>query len=159
MCSTCSPEGRNWLPFPGFEGTTAALFNPLRGKPVETVPGSYQTANVLEHKYAEAGYILARVVIPPQGWSMAGPCIYVIDGVIERVDEGRAGSSARRCQARMAAFVGVRHVTLDEIERRLLLVSDIPGLQVRSTLPGRRPGNAPGAASEAEVCRRHGGLR
>ena len=128
--------------FPGFEGTTAALFNPLRGKPV-TVAWIYQTANALEHKYAEAGYILARVVIPPQKLVDGGTLhLTVIDGVIERVDvKGVPDRQRGVVIARVAALVGVRHLMLDEIERRLLLVSDIPGLQVRSTLTaGKTPG-------------------
>ena len=43
--------------------------------------------------------------------------------------------------ARMAGIVGEPHVTLAEIERRLLLVSDLPGLRLRSTLAaGSTPG-------------------
>jgi len=44
-------------------------------------------------------------------------------------------------QARLASLIGERHVTLGEIERRLLLASDIPGLALASTITR---GNAPG---------------
>jgi hemolysin activation/secretion protein len=128
--------------FPGFEGRTAALFDPLRGKRV-TVAWVYATANALEHAYAEAGYFLARVVIPPQQLVDGGPLhLTVVDGVIERVEVKDVPKRQRAVvMARLAGLVGLHHLTLDEIERRLLLVSDLPGLHVRSTLAA---GNTPG---------------
>ena len=43
--------------------------------------------------------------------------------------------------ARTASLIGLRHVTLNEIERRLLLASDVPGQSLTSTLErGATPG-------------------
>ena len=128
--------------FPELENRTAELLDPLRGKRV-TVAWIYDTANALEHAYAEAGYFLARIVIPPQQLVDGGTMhLTVIDGVIERVEVRDVPKRQRAvAAARLKAVVGVHHLTLDEIERRLLLVSDLPGLQVRSTLTaGSRPG-------------------
>ena len=72
--------------FPGFEGETQAVVGPLGGQRV-TVAELYAAANALEHAYAAAGYILARVVVPPQKLVDGGPVrLSVVDGVIERVD-------------------------------------------------------------------------
>ena len=36
--------------------------------------------------------------------------------------------------ARMASLIGRRHIKLEEIERRLLIAGDVPGLRLKSTL-------------------------
>jgi len=128
--------------FPEFHGETAALLDPLRGKQM-TVAQIYEAASTLEHAYAAAGYVLARVVVPPQKLVDGGTVRFtVIDGTIERVDVSAVPERQRAViAARMAAIVGEPHVMLDDIQRRLLLVSDLPGLQLRSTLArGDTPG-------------------
>jgi hemolysin activation/secretion protein len=128
--------------FPGFEGATAAVVDGLRGKRV-TLAQIYEAASALERAYAAAGYVLARVVVPPQRLADGGAVRFtVIDGTIERVDVGAVPERQRAVvAARLGGIVGEAHVTLDEIERRLLLVSDLPGLRLRSTLAaGSTPG-------------------
>jgi hemolysin activation/secretion protein len=128
--------------FPGFEGETQAVVGALGGKRV-TVAELYAAASTLEHAYAAAGYILARVVVPPQRLVDGGPVrLSVVDGVIERVDVSAVPERQRAVVAgRMAAVVGAPHVTLAEIERRLLLVGDLPGIALKSTLAqGTIPG-------------------
>jgi hemolysin activation/secretion protein len=128
--------------FAELQGRTTALLGPLRGARM-TVAQIYAAANSLERAYAAAGFILARVVVPPQKLVDGGPVRFVvIDGTIERVDTSAVPERLRGAvAARMAPIVGKPHVTLDDIERRLLLVSDLPGLQLRSTLArGETPG-------------------
>ncbi len=128
--------------FPEFESQTAALLDPLRGKRL-TVAQIYEAAASLEHAYAAAGYVLARIVVPAQKLVDGGAVrLVVVDGVVERVDVSAVPERLRDVvAARMAAVVGKPHLTLDEIERGLLLVSDLPGLQLRSTLAaGVTPG-------------------
>jgi hemolysin activation/secretion protein len=128
--------------FPGFEGRTAAILDPLLGHRV-SVAHIYELANDLERAYSDAGYFLARIVIPPQQLVDGGTLhLTVIDGVIERIDVKDVPESQRAVVSdRMAPIVGLHHVTLDDIERRLLLASDVPGLQLRSTLSaGDKPG-------------------
>ena len=121
--------------FPGFDRETAATVDALSGKRV-AVARLYDVANDLEHAYAAAGYFLARVVIPPQKLGDGATVhLTVIDGVIERIETKDIPERQRSIvMARMAGIVGVHHLTLKEMERRLLLVADLPGLQVRSTL-------------------------
>lgn len=121
--------------FPEFQSQTAALLDPLRGKRM-TVAQIYALAGELERAYAAAGYILARVVVPPQRLADGGAVrLVVIDGVIERVDVSAVPERQRAVvAARMASIVGKPYITLDEIGRRLLLVGDLPGIQLRSTL-------------------------
>ena len=141
-----APPGADKLPLSlgrvgiegGFDelaGAGAAATNALTGGPV-TVADVYRVANELERAYAAAGYVLARVVVPPQKLEKGGALrLVVVDGFIESVDVSRLPASQRAwIAARMAPLVGLRHVTLGEIERRLLLASDDPGLRLRSTL-------------------------
>jgi hemolysin activation/secretion protein len=128
--------------FPGFEGATSALLGPLQGKRL-SVAQIYDAAAALERSYAAAGYVLARVVVPPQKLVDGGAVrLSVVDGVIERVDVSAVPERQRAVvAARMAGIVGEPHVTLSEIERRLLLVSDLPGITLKSTLAqGTTPG-------------------
>lgn len=128
--------------FPEFEGETASLIGPLGGERL-TVAQIYKAAATLERAYAAAGYILARVIVPPQRLVDGGPVrLRVIDGVVERVDVGAVPERQRAVvAARMAGVVGEKHVTLAEIERRLLLVGDLPGISLKSTLAqGTTPG-------------------
>ncbi len=128
--------------FPGFEGETQAVVGPLQGKRV-TVAELYAAATTLEHAYAAAGYILARVVVPPQKLVDGGAVrLQVVDGVIERVDVSAVPERERAVvSARLAGVVGEPHVRLSEIERDLLLVGDLPGIALKSTLAqGTNPG-------------------
>lgn len=128
--------------FPGFERTTAGIVGPLAGKRL-SVAEIYAAANELERSYAAAGYILARVVVPPQHLADGGTVRReVVDGTIERVDVSAVPERQRAVvAARMAGVVGEPHLMLSEIERRLLLVSDLPGLRLTSTLAGgAKPG-------------------
>jgi hemolysin activation/secretion protein len=128
--------------FPGLEETTASVLAPLRAGTV-TVAKIYEVANDLERAYADAGYFLARVAIPAQQLVDGGPLkLTVIDGVIERIDAKEVPERQREVViARLNPLIGRHRLTLDEMERRLLLVSDIPGVQVRSVLsPGDTPG-------------------
>ncbi|HEX3882632.1 MAG TPA: ShlB/FhaC/HecB family hemolysin secretion/activation protein [Stellaceae bacterium] len=128
--------------FPGFEGTTAGIVGPLAGKRM-SVAEIYAAADAIERAYAAAGYILARVVVPPQQLADGGTVrLQVVDGTIERVDVSAVPERQRAVvAARMAGVVGEPRLMLSDIERRLLLVSDLPGLQLKSTLAaGPTPG-------------------
>lgn len=121
--------------FPELKGATDAIAARLSGRRA-TLAEIYAAANAIEQAYAAAGYVLARVVVPPQKLVPGGRLrLVVVDGFVEGVDVKGAPESQRALiSARMASLIGKRHVTLAEIERRLLLVSDIPGLVLRSTL-------------------------
>jgi hemolysin activation/secretion protein len=92
--------------------------------------------------YRERGYLLARAYVPAQE---------IADGVVEiAVSEGRIGAVEVRGARRYDPAFLRAHVLLDrdqprfqaqDFERGLLLLSDLPGLEVKSTLkPGAIPG-------------------
>jgi hemolysin activation/secretion protein len=130
--------------FPELERETRALAQPIEGHPV-TVARIYEFANALEQAYARAGYVLARVTLPPQKLIDRGDVrIIIVDGFIEKVQVDNVAERVRELVAsRTASLVGRRHITLAEIERSLLIAGDAPGLRLKSTLArGVSPGGA-----------------
>lgn len=105
----------------------------------------YELAAAIERIYAIAGYVLVRTGIPPQEIKNGGTLrIAVLNGYLEEVDVSGVPDRARHFVAqRTNRLIGVRSLTLDEIERQLLLAGDFAGLKLKSTLA---PGKAEGAA-------------
>ena len=98
---------------------------------------------ITEH-YRGNGYFVARAYIPAQS---------VTDNVVTiAVSEGSYGQVTVRNQARLpdalprrllAGLDSGEVITLDPLESRLLLLSDVPGVKVTSTLvPGTVPGTS-----------------
>jgi hemolysin activation/secretion protein len=122
---------------------TAELERRLIGRPVSGAE-VFAAARDLEAAYARAGYVLARVVLPPQHLvNGARLKLTVIDGFIERVEFKDVPERVRvRIAGLIQPLVGRPGVTLVEMERRVLLAGDTPGAILRSTLA---PGKAEGA--------------
>ena len=129
--------------FPELAADTAAITAKIQGRRI-SVAEIFAAANAIEQAYAARGYVLVRVAVPPQQLKNGGSLrLVVIDGFIEGVDlKGIPEKQRALVQARLASLIGKRPVTLAEIERRLLLASDIPGLSLSSTITR---GTAPGA--------------
>ncbi|HEY2050246.1 MAG TPA: POTRA domain-containing protein [Caulobacteraceae bacterium] len=101
-----------------------------------TVKELYGVAAEIEAAYARAGYVLTRVTVPPQQLVDGGPFkIIVLDGFIESVDVSSVPARQREAvRARVASLIGRHGLTMDQIERRLLIAGDVPGLRLRSAL-------------------------
>jgi hemolysin activation/secretion protein len=104
----------------------------------------FAAARDLEAAYAKAGYVLVRVVLPPQHLvNGARLKLTVVDGFIERIELKDVPERVRqRIAGLLQPLVGQRGVTLVELERRVLLAGDTPGTLLRSTLAA---GKAEGA--------------
>jgi len=99
----------------------------------------------IRNRYKDAGYFLTEVLVPPQRPQ---------DGIVTlRVVEARLGKargqvdSHRVDAARVDAYLRLlpegAALTEQDIQRPLLLISDLPGVKLESTLsPGARPGEA-----------------
>jgi hemolysin activation/secretion protein len=130
--------------FPELDSETRAFVHAVQGRRV-TVARIYELANAMEEAYARAGYVLARVTVPEQKLNDHGPLrIVIVDGFIEKVQVDNVPERVRAVvAARMASLIGRRHIKLDEIERRLLISGDVPGLRLKSTLArGKHLGGA-----------------
>jgi hemolysin activation/secretion protein len=128
--------------FPELEAETAAIAAKIRGRRV-SVAEIFAAANAIEQAYAAHGYVLVRVAVPPQQLKNGGQLrLVVIDGFVESLDvKGVPEKQRAIVQARLASLIGRRHVMLTDIERRLILASDVPGLVLSSTIArGAAPG-------------------
>jgi hemolysin activation/secretion protein len=121
--------------FPELDSETRAFIHAVKGHRV-TVARIYELANAMEQVYARAGYVLARVTVPEQKLNDHGPLrIVVVDGFVEKVQVDNVPEGVRALvAARMASLIGRRHIKLTEIERRLLIAGDVPGLRLKSAL-------------------------
>lgn len=131
----------------GFEElapVTEELANFFRGR--RSTAGELEAlAFALEQLYQQAGYMLARVAIPPQEVTDGGTFhLLVIDGYIEAVHLDGVPSKARPYLERLfGRLVNRSRLTAAEFERVVLLARQAPGMTVRTTLV---PGDGTGAA-------------
>lgn len=90
----------------------------------------------LEAAYAEAGYVLARVVLQQQTLRDGGTLdVVVINGFVETVDTSNVPENIKeRVDQLTARLVNRRGLTRAELERQLLLAGDVPGTALRSAL-------------------------
>lgn len=103
----------------------------------------FAAAQDLEAAYAEAGFVLTRVVLPAQSLTDGGRLrLVIVDGFVERVD---LEAVPPVLQSRMAALTGTlvnqRGLRLRRLERQLLLAGDTFGVALGSALStGETPG-------------------
>jgi hemolysin activation/secretion protein len=123
-------------------GSVETALSQLRGREV-TLAQIYAAASEIEAAHARAGFVLARVSIPPQELVDGGALkLAVTDGYIEAVDVSAVAERVREPVARRAdALVNTPKLTLRDIEEALGMAAEVPGLRFRSTLVrGSQPG-------------------
>jgi len=128
--------------FAEMASATDPIMATLTGRRV-TLAQIYAAASQIEAAYARAGYVLARVSVPPQQLREGGDLrIALTDGFIEAVDVSGLPARIRRPVLRAAGKLrGRAHVRMRDIEQALMIASDSPGLALRSTLMrGAQPG-------------------
>jgi hemolysin activation/secretion protein len=117
----------------------------LRGpqRPALTVAEVFEGAARLERELAGAGYVLTRVLTPPQKIEAGGELVFrVVNGRVDEVDVSALPPVIRSSvEKRLAHLVGRAPLNLAEIERALLIAGDLGGLSLRSTVA---TGNSPG---------------
>ncbi|WP_341317023.1 POTRA domain-containing protein [Paraburkholderia sp. IMGN_8] len=94
--------------------------------------------------YHDRGYALAQVVIPPQDVTSGDVTFTVLEGKIGRVRLNVAAGAPIReslVQARLTAIQPGKPLLQRDLERTMLLLSDLPGVRVTSALEA---GNVPG---------------
>jgi hemolysin activation/secretion protein len=94
--------------------------------------------------YHDRGYALAQVVIPPQDVTNGDVTFTVLEGKIGRVHLNLAPGTPIReslVQARLAAIQPGKPLLQRDLERTMLLLSDLPGVRVTSALEA---GSVPG---------------
>jgi hemolysin activation/secretion protein len=143
---TQAPPGAEALSFVlkdlAIEGATAypteslrPLYEHLLGRQV-TVADAFAVGQRIELRYRNAGYVTSRVIVPEQTLADDGRFrIVVVEGFVSEVTYDADIGPARAAVERLIAPLrGVKPIGLAEIERRLLLANDLPGLTVRASL-------------------------
>ena len=127
----------------GMAEAEQALTARLTGRAIP-VSEIFAAARDFEAAHAQAGFVLARVVLPPQELRDGGTLrLSVVDGFIEAVEIDRVPEPVRaRIGALTTPLEARRGLRLAEIERALLIAGDTYGVALDSALAR---GEAPGA--------------
>lgn len=130
----------------------APLYQSLLGKDV-MLAQIFELRDAITAKYRSAGYVLSQAIIPPQKISGGVVHIRVIEGYIDHIEyRGAANDSRGLIQATAEKITAVRPLRMDVLERYVLLISDIPGLAIRTVI---QPSETPGAATLVIVLDHH----
>lgn len=113
----------------------AELLAAAKGKRTR-VAELFALAAAVERAYNEAGFLLVRVVVPPQALVDRGSVVlHVVDGCIEDIDTGGVPDEQRSAvMARLRHLIGARHLRNDDLERALLVAGGLSGLTLKSAL-------------------------
>jgi len=92
-------------------------------------------ANGLTARYRRDGYILSQVVVPAQEVEDGVVRLRAVEGYVDRVVfEGQIEGPRRHLDPLAAAIEAERPLTVATLERNLLLIGDLPGVNVQSVL-------------------------
>jgi hemolysin activation/secretion protein len=140
------PEGAETITFQltsvVLEGVTAykpkaleALYADKLGTTV-SLADVYAIASALTTKYRNDGYILSQVIIPPQTIESGIVRLQVVEGYIDQITvEGQDKESAVDFIRQYAGHIKTgQALNVRDLERYLLLINDLPGVEARSVL-------------------------
>jgi hemolysin activation/secretion protein len=114
----------------------AEFYEPLLARSV-TARDVEKVVAAITKMYRDDGYILSRAVAQPQGLAFGILNIDIIEGYVEKVTyKGDHRARQGLLDSYAAAIAAERPLTLDTLERYVLLASDLPGMAVR---PSMRP--------------------
>lgn len=104
-----------------------------------------QIAADITNYYRNHGYILTRAVVPPQAAKDGVVTIRVIEGFVNdvRLQGDVKPGSERRLQAYADKIKAAKPLNAKQLERYLLLMEDLPGVEARAVL--EPAANTPGA--------------
>lgn len=110
------------------EAEVRSFFAPLEGRKI-VLDDLRKAATALESKYRADGHFLTRVFVPPQQVKDGVLTVRVVEGYVSNVFVDTADAATReRLTKLMEPIVGVKPIALDMLERRLLIVNDLPGI-------------------------------
>ena len=127
---------------PALAADERALTSAVSGVQI-SVAEFYALAAKIEAAYERRGYPFARVAVPPQHLADGQPArLIVVDGFIEQVDVSAVPKRLRgRMRSLLWPLVNKHWLRYGELERRLMLAGDTPGVQIRSAIAtGRQDG-------------------
>ena len=107
-------------------------YETLIGKP-QSINDLYKIAYDIERDFNEKGYPLVRVILPIQELAPEQATVFfkVIDGFIEKVDLSKVPKAQTlRTYAYLKPLINKKSLTLNVLERQLLLASNTAGLSL-----------------------------
>ncbi|WP_295446128.1 ShlB/FhaC/HecB family hemolysin secretion/activation protein [Sphingorhabdus sp. EL138] len=120
-----------------------AIFASLEGKKI-VLSDLREAANKLENLYRADGFFLTRVFIAPQEVRDGTLEVQVVEGFLANAFVQAPNQASRKLtQAMITPVLGQRPVRFLDLEQRLLLLNDTPGMAVTSVL---RPGGTLGSS-------------
>lgn len=123
-------QGATAFPASELQAAHAALI----GKEI-SVADAFKIANDIELRYRNAGFVTSRVMVPEQSIEDGSFRIVVLEGFIAKiVVQGDIGPAKAAIEMLLNPLLNKSPVSVVEIERRLLLATDIAGLTVRGNL-------------------------
>jgi len=95
-----------------------------------------QQVDAVTEKYQNAGYFLSKALLPPQDIKNGRVQVKVVEGFISHVDiQGiKQGRLARFLKRYEHTILASKPIKLADLERVLLILNDIPGIQIKSVL-------------------------
>ena len=119
-----------------------AAFGEFVGKEI-SLDQVYAVSAALTAKYRNNGYVLSRVVVPPQRVGDGIVRLKAIEGYIAEVRiQGTVTVPRAQIEAIANRVKESRPLRADALERALLLINDLPGVSARSTLSASAEPNA-----------------
>ncbi|KQY85961.1 hypothetical protein ASD35_20210 [Pelomonas sp. Root1444] len=109
-----------------------------------TLAEAFGIAAAISARYREAGYILSQAIVPAQDISTTGPAtlrIQVLEGYVDRVSF--SGFQSPGLAEHLAPVTAERPLRLATLERALLLVNELAGINAQANL---KAGAAPGSS-------------
>lgn len=110
----------------------------------------FDVAAALNAKYRNDGYILTRVVVPPQTVNDGTVRLQVVEGYVDDVTiEGEISGDRDLIDGYMEQLKLQKPVNAQDIERLVLLINELPGVTAQSVL--RRSDDSVGASTLAII--------
>lgn len=120
----------------------------------------YGIANALTRKFRNDGYMLTQVIVPPQTIETGSVRLQVVEGFISNVNvvlENNAPAEDEAALALIRAYAARistgRALNVKDLERYMLLINDLPGVNARGVLAPSA--NETGAAELTILVRRN----
>lgn len=129
------------------EDDLAPIYAKKVGKPI-TVAGLNKIAADITAKYRNAGYILTRAVVPPQRAEGGVITIRIVEGFVNEVRFNGDGANDSVVQRYAAKIRASKPLDAKDLERYLLLMDDLPGIEARAVL---QPSESTPGASDVVV--------
>jgi hemolysin activation/secretion protein len=122
-------------------GTLQSIVAPYEGKEL-TMAQIKDICLLISREYREQGYLLAWAYVPPQEVRDGVVEIAIVEGKVDRIVVGGNKHYSRDFVSKhLGPLEGQPILSMDSLERALLILNDYPKMHAEATLkPGRDPG-------------------